>query len=209
MEFAHRSVAYFGAYKPDAQYVSQVVSEYIVNKSGEFLDELWKLLVVRRPKGWGPPDLHALMELKEEAADNMEVNRKRDLPRDAAQKLLAGPVATRQPITQAEIDSWSTEDDGPGDRWLSREETAEALAVVMAKLVIVKRSEPPRKADYADPYHRPKTRVFANLDETLINAKVELAPEFYDETMSTEERMQQYVAKKRAIEARRRDAKTS
>ena len=132
-EFAHRCRRYFGGYKPGEEYVLQVVSEFVANKSGEFLAELWALLAERREKYKGPPDLKQMMALKEEAAINMELHRPVALAVDAV-KQLPGPVGERPPITQADIDSWPTREDDVGDRWLSHQESHEALGLVYAKL---------------------------------------------------------------------------
>lgn len=132
-EFLKACEDYFGRWQRTT--VRVAVFEFLERRTPEYREVLWPLLRDGRNMTYGAPDIKALTDLHVEACDILELreaDRQRKVP--PARMQIEGPRGTRHPITQEQIDSWPTEEDAPGDRWLSHEEAHEALGVVYGRL---------------------------------------------------------------------------
>jgi len=121
---------YFGPW--ERPLIKRTVASYVGSKSGSFLDALWQVTRERREVEKGPPDLNAIMRMADDAAYSMRIAAKPSWPTRG--ELPPPPGLATVAITQEDIDSWPSVDGETGDRWLSKAETAQALAVVYARL---------------------------------------------------------------------------
>lgn len=88
-------------------------------------------------------------------------------------------------------------EDGPS---VTRQEIADAMAPVLAKMHEQRERERLTGADY---YLLKRPKPFAHLDGLRYDERVELCAEYYDETISIQERMESYVARYRPQNGKR------
>ena len=133
-EFLKASEDYFGRWQRIT--VRTAVQEFLSKRPPRYLDILWPLLRDSRSLNYGAPDMRSITDLHIEVCDRLEVTASSARQAVPSQRQIeyAEQHAFQRPITQADIDSWSKVEDGPGDRWLSRSETREALAIVYGRL---------------------------------------------------------------------------
>lgn len=157
---------YFGPWPGDKPGVADAVSAYVATKRPEFLAALWPIVRDSRPVGYGPPDMACLMEHAEGAAEYARTH-------------MILPTSVRPML----------EDNEP------RATMAEVRAALAATAVRLAEKQEAAKREREAGSAPKAPKPFAYLDGVRWNDTVQLSPEFYDETITMEERMRNYAAR--------------
>jgi hypothetical protein len=104
------------------------VKSWANTKSQSYLDAMWAMVRDNREASFGPPDLAFLNKHADEAARAM----KRAEPQTPQ---IPADDPNYAHVTAEEIARWNQVDGGIGDRYLSRREACEALAIVYERLM--------------------------------------------------------------------------
>lgn len=123
--FIKQCTEYFGDWKRWT--IGLQVKAWAGSRSQSFLDAMWALVRDNREVNDGPPDVAFLQRHVDDAARSM----KRYTPPPLA---LPDDSPAFGTVTWEDINSWPRVEDTAGDRWLSRREAGEALALVYARM---------------------------------------------------------------------------
>lgn len=174
-EFMKACEDYFGRWQRIT--VKAAVSQFMQARNDYYRDELWILLRNGRTVAYGPPDVKAITDLHVEVCDALDI------------RMMKNPPSAL--LTDGD-DTLCT----PGERKAFWESIAEKFH---------EKWEADKKAhNDAPPRYTRKEKAFPYLDGIRGDETVTILADFYDETISMEDRMKHYSAARAAIAARKK-----